>query len=71
MQLLDEFFMGNFKKALLKSNKIRSVCLPICIVLDNSSISMISCVFSESVLNFIEYVQFSKVFRKARSNDVL
>ena len=38
------FLRVTLSNALLKSKRIRSVCLPICIFLANSSTSMISCV---------------------------
>ena len=55
--------------------RIRSVCLPICMFSYSSSISYKLCLarslFSEAMLHFIKYVQFSEVFSQARSNTML
>lgn len=47
VQFKNKFFMATQSKALLKSNKIKSVCLSMCMVLDNWSISMISCILQD------------------------
>ena len=68
--------MGNFIESFTKVQKNKISLFAHMHVLASSSINFISCVsqdlfFSETMLHFATYVQFSEVLNQARSNNML